>query len=585
MAPRFFTLIGGIFAVAVTPSGLAQSSPQPQLPSPSLPEQRDSATQEYLRQQERERVLRQQQEQGPDVRLQAPPAPEASRYADGEQPCFAIERVVLTGEGAAQFGWARAAVDHDAAGNLDPITGRCIGMDGINLAMGRLQNAIMARGYVTTRVLAEAQNLKSGTLSLTIVPGRIRAVRFEDGTDGRATKWNAVPAAPGDLLNLRDTEQALENFKRVPTAEADIQIAPAEGPGARPGESDLVLRWKQGFPWRLSLSADDSGTDATGKYQGSVTLSYDHWWTLNDLFYISVNRNIDKAQGSGGTRGFVAHYSIPFGYWLLSTTGSDSSYRQSVVGLNQNYVYSGESRNRELKLARLVYRDASRKTTVSLRGWSRSSKNFVDDTEVEVQRRRVAGWELGIGHREFIGRATFDANLQYRRGTGAENALPAPEEAFGEGSSRTGLWLGDASLGVPFKVFGQALRYAGNWRGQTSHAPLLPQDRFSIGGRYTVRGYDGESSLLADHGWILRNELSLAPGASSHELYLALDHGRVSGPQAPLLAAQRLTGAAVGLRGQLMRLQYDVFVGRPIDKPALFRSAGTSSGFNLGASY
>lgn len=588
MSPRFLQPIGGLaFMAAIAPAVLAQQAPppQPQPPASPVPDQRDSATLEYLRQQERERALRQQQEQAPDVRLQQPAAAEAARYVDGEQPCFRIGQVLLVGEGAEQFDWALAAVDREEGGSADPIAGRCIGMAGINLAMRRVQNAILARGYVTTRVLAEAQNIKSGTLRLTVVPGRIRQVRFEAGTDGRATKWNAVPAGPGDLLNLRDTEQALENFKRVPTAEADIQIAPAEGAGARPGESDLVVRWKQGFPWRLSLSADDSGSRSTGKHQGSLTLSYDHWWTLNDLFYVSVNRNLDKPEAGGGTRGFVAHYSVPFGYWLLSTTGSNSSYRQTVAGLNQDYVYSGESRNREIKLARLVYRDASRKTTLSLRGWTRSSQNFIDDTEVEVQRRRVAGWELGIGHREFIGRATIDLNLQYRRGTAAQDALPAPEEALGEGSSRTGLWLGDASLAVPFKLAGQSLRYAGTWRGQTSHAPLLPQDRFSIGGRYTVRGYDGENSLLADHGWLLRNEVALALGASGHEFYLGLDHGRVSGRTGPQLVANHLSGMAVGLRGQLMRLQYEVFVGRPIDKPAMFRTANTSSGFNLGLSY
>ncbi|KAG1253636.1 hypothetical protein G6F66_015093 [Rhizopus arrhizus] len=44
----------------------------------------------------------------------------------------------------------------------------------------------------------------------------------------------------------------------------------------------------------------------------------------------------------------------------------------------------------------------------------------------------MAGWELGLGHRHFIGKATLDVNLAYRKGTGAFNALRAPEEAFGE---------------------------------------------------------------------------------------------------------------------------------------------------------
>jgi hemolysin activation/secretion protein len=582
-----YSLIGVVLVAAFAPGALGQQLPQLQPRSSVAPiaDQRDNATIGYLRQQERERVLRRQQEQGQDVRLPRSAAANLARYADDGQPCFKIERVLLVGEGAKLFDWALAAVDREEAGKPDPIADHCIGMAGINLAMRRVQNAILVRGYVTTRVLAEAQNITSGTLQLTVLPGRVREVRFAPGTNDRATQWNAVPVRPGDLLNLRNTEQALENFKRVPTVEADIEIAPAEGRNVRPGESDLVVRWKQGTPFRISLSVDDGGARTTGRHQGSLTLSYDHWWTLNDLFYVSFNRNLDQPDAGGGTRGLVAHYSIPLGYWLLSTTGSDSSYRQTVAGMTQDYVYSGENRNRDIKLARMVYRDASRKTTLSLRGWSRASKNFIDDTEVEVQRRRTAGWELGIGHREFFSAATLDLNLQYRRGTGAEGALLAPEEAFGEGRSRAGLWLGDANLAAPFKLAGQGLRYGAAWRGQTSHAPLLPQDRFSIGGRYTVRGYDGENSLLADHGWLLRNELALALGGAGHETYLALDHGRVSGRTAPMLVARQLTGAAVGLRGQLMRLQYEVFAGRPIDKPADFRTARTTYGFNLAASY
>ena len=30
---------------------------------------------------------------------------------------------------------------------------------------------------------------------------------------------------------------------------------------------------------------------------------------------------------------------------------------------------------------------------------------------------------------------------------------------------------------------------------------------FSIGGRYTVRGFDGEASLMGERGWLLRNDI------------------------------------------------------------------------------
>lgn len=178
---------------------------------------------ELLRQQERERVFRQQQTV-PDVRLERPAAPaEPERLPATESPCFNIERILLTGDAAEQFQWALAAANHAADGLPDAASGRCLGSRGINLVMKRVQNAMVSRGYVTTRVLAEPQDLNAGTLELTLIPGRIRGIRFAAGTDARATQWNAVPVRPGDLLNIRDIEQALENFKRVPSAEADIQ--------------------------------------------------------------------------------------------------------------------------------------------------------------------------------------------------------------------------------------------------------------------------------------------------------------------------------------------------------------------------
>lgn len=184
--------------------------------------------QEYLRQQERERFLRQQQESTPDVRLLPEASGETDRLPGDESPCFPIERILLTGEGAEQLQWALGFANRTGTGEDDPALHRCLGTRGINLAMSRIQNGLVGRGFVTTRVLAEPQDVSTGTLRLTVIPGRIRTIRFAEGTDARATGWNAMPARPGDLLNLRDIEQALENFKRVPTVEADIQITPAE---------------------------------------------------------------------------------------------------------------------------------------------------------------------------------------------------------------------------------------------------------------------------------------------------------------------------------------------------------------------
>ena len=497
-----------------------------------------------------------------------------------ETPCFAIDRIVFA-EGADDFLWALKAADRPG----DSATGRCLGAQGINRIMSRIQNAIIGRGYTTTRVLAEPQDLKTGTLALKIIPGRIRAIRFSDDSDSRANAWNAFPAKPGDLLNLRDIEQALENFKRVPTAEADIQITPAEAPG----ESDVVITWKQSRPFRITLSANDGGGKTTGKYQGTATLSGDNLLALNDLFYVSYNHDLGGAErGQNGTDGHTWHYSLPFGYWLFALTSSNSSYRQAVAGINQTYIYSGKSTNHEAKLTRIVYRDATQKTALSLRGYLNTSHNFIDDAEVLVQERRTSGWEVGVNHRINLAtpsNASLELNAAYRQGTGAFDALAAPEEAFGEGTSRPRLWTADVDFSTPFSLLGQRFQYNVTWRGQWNRTPLVPQDRFSIGGRYTVRGFDGETILSAERGYLVRNDLGLALGESGQQLYIGLDYGRVGGQSADLLLGRSLAGGVIGLRGGAKGVSYDLFAGGPIHRPEGFPANHLVTGFNLTFTY
>jgi len=557
---------------------------------PALAQPAPSPADELLRQQERERILREQQERSPDVRLQPSPTRQGmERLPEHETPCVPITHITLTGDAAEQFQWALDNAGELADGAPDPALGQCLGAQGVSLVMRRIQNALIAQGFTLARVLAGPQpHLAEGSLELTLFPGRIRQIKFTPDSDAQATLWNALPVGPGDLLNLRDIEQALENFKRVPTAEAEVEFQAAEGPDAQPGQTDVIIRWKQKFPLRLTLSADDSGTQATGKYQGSVTLSWDHLLSLNDLLYISLNHDLGHSgNGNGpyGTHGYTVHYSLPFGYWLLGITASGNRYHQTVAGNNQSYLYKGSSQNGEINLSRVLYRDATRKTTASLRGWTRSSRNYIDDTEIEVQRRRMAGWGFGIAHREFIGAATLDANLDYRRGTGAWRSLAAPEEAFGEGTARPKIITANAQINIPFKLAEQPFRYTGAWRAQWNRTPLIAQDRFAIGGRYTVRGFDGETQLLAERGWLIRNDLGLALGQSGQELYIGVDHGEVQGASSESLIGKRLTGAVLGLRGSVGDFFYDIFAGKPLAKPKGFKTADALAGFNINWSF
>ncbi|RYF75687.1 MAG: ShlB/FhaC/HecB family hemolysin secretion/activation protein [Comamonadaceae bacterium] len=562
-------------AVACCLAAATQVAAQPVAPSNGPA----ASAVEESRQQERVRALREQQERAVDARLPAGPDPTSERLPQAETPCFRIDSITLVGESAERFQWlldAASGIDAD-----DSPTRRCLGARGIDLVLTRLQQVLIARGWVTSRVLAAPQDLTTGRLALTLVPGRIAAIRDADRPGPPTMRLlGALPMRPGDLLNLRDLEQGLENLQRLPSVEADIQIEPAAGPDARPGESDLVIRHRQTRVLRATLSLDDSGTRATGKTQAGATVAWDGPLGLNDLFYVSANHDAFNHTGQG-TEGQTVHYSLPWGDWLVSATASNNRWHQSVAGLAETYVYAGRARHAEIRLSRLIHRDARRKITLGLRGFHRNSESLLQDTELPGQRRRVGGWELSLHHREHIGRATLDGTLAFRRGTGAFRALEAVEAGFGEGTSRMRLATSELALSLPFSLGEHRFRYGAQWRAQWNRTPLTPQDRFAIGSRYTVRGFDGESSLLGDRGWLVRNDLCWVLDATGSELYAGVDHGHVGGRATATLAGHDLTGAVIGLRGAWRGLGYDFFVGTPLRKPAGLTTPHRLFGFSL----
>ena len=552
---------------------------------------------ESRRQEMRRRQQEQQLQREVDVRLddtrQSTLTPSAAESA--ESPCFPIHTVTLTGDAAGRFQFALKKALKETGFQ----SGQCLGAQGINRMMVATQNAVIGRGYTTTRILAAPQDLNSGNLELTVLPGKVRSVLTDTSHNDQtraariAAFQNEIPLKGGDILNLRRIEQGLENLKRVPTAEADIQIVPAD----TPDESDIVVAWRQRLlPYRLSLGVDDSGSKTTGKYQGSLTFSADNPFGLSDLFYLSYGRHLGHTDAhtdsegkktAGGTQSYAFHYSVPAGNWLWSWNHNYYRYHQAVAGINEVYDYNGKSRGSDIGFTRLLYRDARRKSHIGFKLWQKENQSFIDDAEVEVQRRKTAGWQLSLKHKEYIGRSTLDIGLGYKRGTGMADAIAAPEEVFDEGTSRMKVITADISYNHPFQIGRQHFVYDTALHAQWNKTPLTPLDKIAIGGRYTVRGFDGESSLSAERGWYWRNEAawSFKP---AHQFYLALDGGHVSGDSAQYLLGQTLIGAAAGLRGQFKAggsLNYDLFVGKPIKKPKGFQTASTVFGFNLNYSF
>ncbi|AMP08900.1 hemolysin secretion/activation ShlB/FhaC/HecB family protein [Collimonas arenae] len=582
-------------------AGTAHSSSAQTAPLPDLEElrRRDPSVQTPSSEEQRRRNQadlqeRQRQLQAPNVSLEDKAAAEALEGLSipSESPCFTIHQFVLDvpsqlspavhalGASDLPFDNFRFAQDY-----LRQYDGACIGKGGLNLIVKRLTNLILQRGYSTTRIGIPEQDLTGGVLKLVLVPGVIREIRFSDPTL-YGTWRSAFPTGSGQLLNLRDLEQGLEQMKRVPSQDVDMQIVP----GDVPGESDVVIQVKRSKPWKLTGTFDDSGAKGTGKLQAGLNLAVDNPLGLNDLFNVGINTDAQRKAGQRGTNGNNVYYAVPAGYWNFAVSGSTYDYHQEVAQASQTFVSSGKSRNLELKIAQLFQRDQAQKNSWQFRVGKRWNHAYIEDSEIAVQERNTTFAELAWVHTHYIGNAQLDLTVAQKWGVNWLNGQTYARNLSGQEDPSTNnlhysLQTVDATLSVPFHIASQPLTYIGTFRGQTTRSALYLADQFSIGNRYTVRGFDGELTLAAERGFYLRNELNLPITNSGQSAYVGLDYGQVYGPSVANLLGNKLAGATVGLRGGLFGLTYDVFSSWALYKPQGFNTTMPAVGFNLAYQY
>lgn len=534
----------------------------------------------FNRQTQQQHAQQQQFEaKAPDVSL-LPPVVKTQLKFPTETPCFTIERVSITGQ--------------ESLPNWVPIqrlanqaVGHCIGVEGINVLVTDVQNRLISHGWITSRILVPEQDLSTGSLQLVVLPGTVQKVIFTDDSSQYSTLYTAMPAHSGNLLDLRDIEQGLENLQRLPTVQASMEMIPGDGPG----ETQIVINRQQSRYWHASAWVDNTGSKNTGKNQAGVMLALDNPTSLSDLFYITATRDLSFSS-SKDTTNYSAHYSVPFGYWQFATTASDYEYTQTIAGMNDDIQYRGKSKSLNLQLSNVLYRDATAKTTATYEVNLRETRNFVSNTEIENQKRRTTSWKLGLSHRQYIGQSTLTAGASYQHGTRWFGAMPAHEEYSDRDSKYYATALAKVmqfslSASIPFAIADQPLRFETQYLRQISDRPLTPQDQFSIGNRWTVRGFDGERTLSADRGWTVRNTLSWTTPIPNQELYLGADYGEIGGRGADLNLGTHLAGGAIGIRGAITaaNLSYDLSVGTPFSKPDGFNTDPATFAFSVNWNY
>lgn len=524
-----------------------------------------------------------------------------------ETPCFKIDKISLLSEnevasfnassGADEAIIRKAYQDNFSKFNsileaslnkLDFKSGSCLGKNSINLIINSFNNEIIKSGYITSSASLVTKSLKDAKLEFVINLGLIDDISINelDTQRNRASLFGAFGeySHKNKVANIRDIEQALESLQNVSKNDVSIKFLPSN----RAGFSNIVITRVDSFPLKVAISLDNLGSKQSGKYQAMVNLSTLNLLGFNEIFSFSRGKDVLKkykvtnkfngVSDHGASNNYYYGFSIPFGYFMLEYEKSKYDYAQIINAAYNLYTYKGRSESDSLSLAYTFYRDSNFKNSAYVKLFKRKNKNYLEDYELDNQARRNAGYEVGVKTSYNSYNQAFSAKLAYKKGTGIFNSQPDPLEDSGEATSRFAL----INLNLNYKYkFELPLSYDLNINARYGLNKLSLQDKFSIGGYHSVRGFDGESSLVGNHGVSVRNTLSYNY-YKSNSVYAGLDAGMVRAPSSGIKDKNTLAGYAIGLRGSIKaynNLSYDISVSKPLYKPKSFETKSTNVNF------
>jgi hemolysin activation/secretion protein len=467
---------------------------------------------------------------------------------------------------------------------LKEFEGRSIGVEDLERLLTQITSHYVLRGFVTTRAYVPDQDLSTGTLTIHVLEGRLEQI------EGSAGAGNIFPAAPGELLNLRDLEQGIDNLNRLPSHEAKLDLLP----GSAPGGTIVRVNDTRTRPWRLSFSADNTGTETTGRNQASATLAFDDLLGFGESVSLTHRRAVPYRSGREASESTSFSFSAPWGYQSFTLGGSASSYAmQFAAPSGLDLPFTGDSRSLFLRTDRVLYRGRTGRLGVYANLTWRSSKNYLMNSLIDVSSRDTVALDVGANYSTALagGFASIDASLS--RGLpifgGAEDPAGLPD--YLPRSEYTALKM-NASWSRGFVFADVPFAFSSSFSAQVTRDVLYGADQLTIGGLYAVRGFD-RTNLAGDVGYVWRKELShtllLAKDTQgrarlSLRPYVALDQGYAWSNYSSAFSGT-LVGSAVGVAFTAGRYNAEVFHARSIDQAAHMDRETGRTYFRFNASF
>ncbi len=467
--------------------------------------------------------------------LTLPPLPEGGSELSGQFK-VQINQINVTGN----------TVFSDEA--LGEITGkyenREITTDELQALRYELTRHHVNSGYINSGAVIPDQEVENGVIEIQIIEGRLSEVELEGNTWLRDSYIkNRLLAKKEDTLNLNQLQeriQLLQQDRLVERVNAELR------PGLQRGEGILAVLIEESRPYDLILSFNNESSPSVGGLQGQLYGTHHNVSGFGDAFGFHYGY-------SDGLDDFGASYSIPFTRYdsrlNLYSSRSDSEVIEEPfdqlditseteyyqITISHPFVRTPESH----LIGSLTLEKRRSESTLlgipfSFSPGTRNGKSAVSVIRLSQE------WIDRALNQVIAVRSTFNLGV---------DALGATINNNNEPDSRFFSWLGQFQWVHRLGDTDNQILVRSDL--QLAADPLLPLEKFGVGGSHSVRGYR-ENLFVRDSGWVssveLRFPVDADPELGQVQLATFFDFAWTDNTDEPTPSPRTIFSPGIGVR-------------------------------------
>ncbi|QKF68531.1 hemolysin secretion/activation protein, ShlB/FhaC/HecB family [Arcobacter venerupis] len=488
---------------------------------------------------------------------------EVSEDIKNEENCVKIEKINILN--------MTVFNEDDFEDLVEPYLNKCNGLKNLSNLKDKISNKYIDKGYVTSRAFFKLQDLSDGVVDIDVVEGKIEKIINEN-----INISNLYTSYENKILNLRDLEVVVQQAERLRSQNLDLQLIP----GTKVGYTIVKIvnngNLKSYFG---NIGINNYGTKKTGQYQIYNNFNYENLFGINDILDLNINSTNNIFKNNDKTFGSSINYSFPFERFLFDIFYNYSNYKQiNSDEFNNLFQSDGNNDSFGLDISYKLYHSSSHTIELLLNFQKKETENVLNDVRLDLQSYSSSSFEWGIKH-SYKG-DSFDYYSKFLMSQG----LSGESDEYAKQEIDFTKYVLDLGFNKYFDTSNN-LKYNFYLRGQISDNNLFGTEEISMGGVYSVRGFN-DTGLSGNIGFYTRNELSAQYNLDDYIVipYLGLDYGYVTENENNI--GGNIIGSAIGTRFYLGSMNLELFYNLPLkDAENTKDESSNFFGFNLMYNY